>query len=155
MRTLEQLAQDIVNQRKPTLNQLAKRIVQARPVPTVTVAAPTVQVQAPEPAIHNITVPTPNVTIPKPEVTVNNQIDPTPVNVQVHVPKQIEPIVNVTVPEFPAINAPPVNVKEIIPPEAIKVEVNIPEIHLPPRPDPPKKAIIKHPNGGTSEVELS
>ncbi len=111
----------------------------------------------------NVPVEAPNVVVeaPKvegPNITVENRMEPPSVTVpvQINVPDILipAPIVNVDGPNIPQLQQPPINVQVVVPPEAIRVEVVMPNVPIPEPKEPPKKATIKHEDGTKSIVEL-
>ncbi len=109
----------------------------------VPVEAPSVVVEAPKVSL--------------PAITVENRIEPPSVTVpvQINIPEITipAPIVNLHEREH-QLQQPPINVQVVVPPEAIRVEVVMPNVPIPEPKEPPKRATIKHEDGTTSTVEL-
>ena len=138
------------NARLAVLRRHAAQIVANRktdilvPPANVVVEAPNVVVEAPKVSL--------------PAITVENRMEPPSVTVpvQINVPDILipAPIVNVDGPNIPQLQQPPINVQVVVPPEAIRVEVVMPNVPIPEPKEPPKKATIKHEDGTKSIVEL-
>jgi len=169
---IEQIAQRIVNNRYIKMRDIAQQIVANRKVEIPTPIDVTVNVpkQLSPSQVTNVSAPNVDIVmdVPAPHVKVTNVVEAQPLPAvpvtvvnDVSIPEHPVPIVNLNVPE----QAPPnINIQLVVPPEAIKVEVNIPEIKIPapavvpdptPHPSPPTSASIRHSDGTTSTVRLN
>lgn len=156
--TLRTVAKQVLakrENRKAILRKHAAQIVANRKT-NILVPPANVHVSVPAQAPAPITVEAPN--IEQPNIIVENRMEPPSVTVPVQVNlsdiliPEPEIQVNIAAPIIPENS--PINVQVIVPPEAIRVEVVMPNVPITEPKDPPKKATIKHEDGTTSTVEL-